>query len=166
MKKIRLYLISGFLFTAVLGTLSHFFYEWSGGSALIGLVSPVSESTWEHMKLLFFPVLIWSFFLPLHLSDDYPALRPSLLLGGLLGTLSIPVLFYTYSGILGHNVTWIDIAIFFISVIIAYSCTWKLYGSDRIYQKRNLIYLAVLLFIILFFLFTYHPPDIGLFAKP
>ena len=32
--------ISGFLFTSVLGTLSHFFYEWSGDSTFIGLVCP------------------------------------------------------------------------------------------------------------------------------
>ena len=38
--------ISGFLFTSVLGTLSHFFYEWSGDSTFIGLVCPISESAW------------------------------------------------------------------------------------------------------------------------
>ena len=53
--------ISGFLFTSVLGTLSHFFYEWSGDSTFIGLVCPISESAWEHMKLLFFPALLLSF---------------------------------------------------------------------------------------------------------
>ena len=53
--------ISGFLFTSVLGTLSHFFYEWSGDSTFIGLVCPISESAWEHMKLLFFPALLYCF---------------------------------------------------------------------------------------------------------
>ena len=55
--------ISGFLFTSVLGTLSHFFYEWSGDSTFIGLVCPISESAWEHMKLLFFPALLYCFLL-------------------------------------------------------------------------------------------------------
>ena len=42
----------------VLGTLAHFVYDWSGQNSFIGLLTPVNESTWEHMKLLFFPMLI------------------------------------------------------------------------------------------------------------
>ena len=42
---------------AVLGTLNHFLYELSGGAAIFALFCPVNESTWEHLKLLFFPYL-------------------------------------------------------------------------------------------------------------
>lgn len=166
MKKIHLYLISGFIFTAVFGTLSHFFYGWSDGNPLIGLISPVNESTWEHMKLVFFPVLIWSFFITGSGSKLSPALRPTLLLGGFIGTLMIPVLFYTYSGILGHNVTGIDIAIFFVNAFLAFFCAWRLQNSRIIYQKRTVIYILTVLFLVLFILFTFLPPDIGLFAEP
>ena len=166
MKKIHLYLISGFIFTAVFGTLSHFFYGWSDGNPLIGLISPVNESTWEHMKLVFFPVLIWSFFITGSGSNLSPALRPALLLGGFIGTLMIPVLFYTYSGILGHNVTGIDIAIFFVNAFLAFFCAWRLQNSRIIYQKRTVIYILTVLFLVLFILFTFLPPDIGLFAEP
>lgn len=166
MKKIHLYLISGFIFTAVFGTLSHFFYGWSDGNPLISLISPVNESTWEHMKLVFFPVLIWSFFITGSGSKLSPALRPALLLGGFIGTLMIPVLFYTYSGILGHNVTGIDIAIFFVNAFLAFFCAWRLQNSRIIYQKRTVIYILTVLFLVLFILFTFLPPDIGLFAEP
>ena len=40
------------------GTLFHFIYEWSGFHPLAGLFAPVNESTWEHLKMLFFPVLL------------------------------------------------------------------------------------------------------------
>ena len=49
---------------AVLGTLNHFLYELSGGAAIFALFCPVNESTWEHLKLLFFPYLfasIWQY---------------------------------------------------------------------------------------------------------
>ena len=137
MRNIRFYLIIGFIFTSALGTLSHFFYDWSDQNLLIGLISPSS-----------------------------PSLRPALLLGGLSGTFLIPVLFYTYSGILGHNITWIDITIFFISVFSAFFYAWRLQDSARIYQKRTAIYFLTVLFLILFILFTFLPPDIGLFAEP
>ena len=166
MKNIRFYLIIGFIFTSALGTLSHFFYDWSDQNLLIGLISPVNESTWEHMKLVFFPILSWSFFIPHPVSESSPSLRPALLLGGLSGTFLIPVLFYTYSGILGHNITWIDITIFFISVFSAFFYAWRLQDSARIYQKRTAIYFLTVLFLILFILFTFLPPDIGLFTEP
>ena len=59
-KKLLLYLITGIIFTFLAGTLLHFAYEWSGTNFWVGLFAPVSESTWEHMKLLFFPMLIYS----------------------------------------------------------------------------------------------------------
>lgn len=47
-----------FIFISVLGVLLHFTYEWSGDNVVVGLFSAVNESTWEHLKLLFFPFLL------------------------------------------------------------------------------------------------------------
>ncbi len=49
------------LFVIVLGTLMHFMYNWSGKHPFAGLIAPVNESVWEHMKLLFFPMLLQVF---------------------------------------------------------------------------------------------------------
>ena len=56
MKKevLKKFTLGGILWTLVIGTLSHFFYQWSGENFLIGLLSPVNETVWEHLKLLFF----------------------------------------------------------------------------------------------------------------
>lgn len=50
--------IFSLLFTYVLGTILHFTYEWSNENSIVALFSAVNESTWEHLKLLFFPMLI------------------------------------------------------------------------------------------------------------
>ena len=50
--------IGGFLFTSAAGTALHFAYEWSGENVVVGAVAAVNESTWEHMKLLFIPLLL------------------------------------------------------------------------------------------------------------
>ena len=55
LKNIKVWLIAGFIFTAVFGTLSHFFYDWSGENPLIGLISPVNESTWGTHETRLFP---------------------------------------------------------------------------------------------------------------
>ncbi len=57
-KKILKYQIFSAIFAIILGTLFHFTYEWSGNNAFIGAFSSINESTWEHLKLTFFPMLI------------------------------------------------------------------------------------------------------------
>lgn len=47
-----------FFFISILGVLLHFTYEWSNDNPAVGLFSAVNESTWEHLKLIFFPMLL------------------------------------------------------------------------------------------------------------
>ncbi|HJD34454.1 MAG TPA: hypothetical protein H9911_07955 [Candidatus Mediterraneibacter tabaqchaliae] len=166
MKYEKVYLTAGLVFSAVLGTLSHFFYEWSGQNPVVALVSPVNESTWEHMKLVFFPILVWSLLLPAGIRKDFPAMRCALLAGGLLGTWLVPVLFYTYSGILGRNLALIDIGIFYTAVLAAFWTARKLRDSERVEKACPFILFISAVMLLAFFLFTFVPPDIGLFAEP
>lgn len=54
------YVVIGFFVVGILGTLFHFVNnDWSGQMWFVGLFVPVNESTWEHMKLLFVPMLIY-----------------------------------------------------------------------------------------------------------
>ena len=50
--------IIGILFVAIFGTLLHFMYEWSGHKRFVSIFAAVNESTWEHLKLVFFPMLL------------------------------------------------------------------------------------------------------------
>ena len=43
-KNFKKYIISGIIFTIVFGSLLHFFYDWSGKNAIVGLFSPINES--------------------------------------------------------------------------------------------------------------------------
>ena len=99
MTKLKLYTITGIIFVLITGTIAHFIYEWSGNNALIGFLVPINESVWEHMKLSFFPMLFYSFYMIYKLEPDYPCIGSSSMFGVLLSTFLIPVLFYTYSGI-------------------------------------------------------------------
>ena len=47
---------AGFAVATFGGTILHFLYDWTGGSILVAPLSGVNESTWEHMKLLYWPV--------------------------------------------------------------------------------------------------------------
>ncbi len=161
--RIKKYIISGIVFTSIVGTLSHFFYQWSGKNPLVAFISPVNESTWEHMKLIFFPMLLFSLFVPALLKEAAPSLTGALILGNLLGTLSIPILFYTYTGIIGQNFFIADLAVFFVAVLAAWSTVWKLRDSEKILRCRFLLYGLAVLMCLLFFIFTFRVPGIPLF---
>ena len=56
--KILIFQIVSTIFIIILGTILHFTFKWSNKNPLVGSFSAVNESTWEHLKLLFFPMLI------------------------------------------------------------------------------------------------------------
>lgn len=166
MNKLKSHIIIGIIFVIITGTISHFIYEWSGNNFILGLFFPVNESIWEHMKLFFFPMLLYSLYMNQKLKYDYPCVTSSLLFGILLGTFLIPILFYTYSGILGRNITFLDISTFIVSVLLAFLAVYKFTLSCKMASYESLLKSLILIVTICFFLFTYYPPDIGLFRVP
>lgn len=163
MKQLKSYTIAGLFFVLIIGTLSHFFYEWSGNNFIIGLFSPVNESVWEHMKLVFYPMLLYSAFAAYKLNNTYPEINSALAFGILSGSFLVPVLFYTYTGILGKRYSVIDILIFIISVIAAFYVSYRFTLSVRIKNYSSVLWAVVFLMIIVFILFSYNPPELELF---
>ena len=51
---------AGFALVTFVGTILHFLYDWTGESILVAPFSGVNESTWEHMKLLFWPLFLFA----------------------------------------------------------------------------------------------------------
>ncbi len=164
MKNINTNLLIGFLFVSILGTLAHFTYDWSGNNELVGLVTAVNESTWEHMKLLFFPALLYLPIATYFLREEYPHIAEAMVLGILVGTLAIPVLFYTYSDVLGYNLAPLDIGTFFVAVAITFFITYRY--ADRELPGSGFLFVLLIAFALAFLFFTYNPPELGIFADP
>jgi len=156
----------GFAFTAAGGTLLHFLYEWTGQSPLAAPFSGVNESTWEHMKLLFFPMFFFALLQSQFFKEceNFWCIK---LIGSATGLVTIPVLFYTYNGILGKSPDWINIAIFFVSAAVAFFLENRLFKRNRLPCKMPFLALGILLLIsVLFAVFTFFPPQIPLFRDP
>lgn len=82
-------------------------------------------------------------------------------------TSTLPVIFYTYTGIVGHSILPVDIGTYYISVVIAYFVTALLQKKRCLHSvpaSVALIGLAVI--AVLFFVFTYYPPALELFRNP
>lgn len=165
MKQLKCDTKIGVIVVLIAGTLSHFLYKWTEKNFIIGFFTPVNESTWEHMKLLFFPMLLYSIFTIPKWKNRYPCITSSLLSGILLGTLLIPVIFYTYTGILGYHIFILDFLTFVFSVIIAFYTSYKLTLSCKAKKTAFIPGIFICITTICFILFTYYPPDIGLFSE-
>ena len=165
-RSIGLWQLWGFAVTSIGGTLLHFLYDWLGGAMWIAPFSGVNESTWEHMKLLFWPMLLFAIAESFFFRDrtDFWCVK---LRGILLGLTLIPILFYTYNGVIGKSPDWINIVIFFVSAAIAYwheAKTYRRGNASCRAKKRALASLCVI--ALLFVFFTFKTPTIGIFADP
>ena len=166
MKKLRFYTIMGIVFVIILGIMSHFIYEWTGNNFIAGLFFPTNESTWEHMKLAFFSMLAYSLIMNHKLKEDYPCITSSLCVGIILSTVLIPVIFYTYTGILGYSISVLNIGYFVVSIVVAFIIVYRLIISCKAQKFAWGLKMSVLLFMLLFFVFTGFQPNIALFMDP
>ncbi len=140
MKYLKRYAIIGIFFVLITGTLAHFLYDWSGNNYIVGLFTPINESIWEHMKLLFFGIII--------------------------GTLLIPIFFYAYTSILGKDTFILDIGTFILSIIIAFWLSYKLTLSCKLETYTLLLCGLICILFISFMIFTYNPPETRIFKDP
>ncbi len=160
------YYIGGFLFVSLLGTLGHFFYNWSGQNPVWGLFFPVNESTWEHMKLVFFPMLLWTGLFMHLFQKSNPCFVFLSLCAALFGTSLIPILFYSYRGILGYSLPAADISTFYISVFLMFILLYKIQNKCFKKMVNAFIIALTILFFLGFVVFSYHAPELGIFENP
>lgn len=166
MKQPKTLTIIGIITVLLTGTLAHFAYEWSGNNHIVGLFTPVNESVWEHMKLLFFPMLAYSLFQVFQLKKEFPCIVSASCFGILVGTWLIPALYYAYTFVLGKNTFLLDIATFVLSTLAAFLLSYRLTQSCGLKSYTLLLVVLVCVLLACFFRFTYSPPDSELFRDP
>lgn len=163
--KIKKWEIWGAVFSVIVGSLFHFIYEWSGNNPIVAIFGAVNESTWEHLKMAFWPTLIFSIF-------EYLAIRKEInnsFLAIMIKLFSMPIiivgLFYGWQALLHHNVIW-DISSFVFAIIIGYVISYKILISKKQYNLETISLILMIAGIIKFSLFTYFPPQSFLTKDP
>ena len=164
-KDLFLWSFGGFVFTTLLGTILHFLYEWTGKSILIAPLSAVNESTWEHMKIMFFPMFVFAIIQSCFFKE-YNNFWGIKLFGILAGLVMIPVLFYTISGIFGKTPDIINISIFFVSAGVAFILEAYLFKNYHGCKSPVTSFFIICFIAFLFIAFTFIPPHIPLFEDP
>ena len=164
LKKLEIW---GVFFVFISGTLLHFFYQWSNGSALSVLFGAVNESVWEHIKIFAMPYVVWGI---IELAFSIPYFRQFVVakvFGLYLLALLIISFFYLYTTIIGTHILIVDIISVFIWIAVAHFFSYKVTTSEKDLRQLFPLCLGLLfLFMVMFFCFTAAPPHIELFKDP
>ncbi len=164
--RITAWQLIGFGGVSLVGSLLHFLYALTG-SRFTALFSAVNESTFEHMKILFFPMLLFTLIEYFAFGRDTPGFWCVALRGIICGVGLIPMLFYTLNGIFGKTPDLVNIMIFFVSAACAFLQMGKELSKEKTSCKCEALALPCLLLLTLAFsLFTFYPPHIPLFEDP
>lgn len=158
-------IILSYLFVTMLGVLFHFAYDWSGENFIVGIFGATNESTWEHLKLAFFPMLLLTLWDLSHFYKDDPKFLPARVIGIYSAMMFIVAVFYTYMGVIGKGFDFVNIAIYFLGIAFGFWIEHLVYGKT----KRFTPALAAISLIVTAFAFvflTYLAPDVGIFKDP
>ncbi|SHL84730.1 hypothetical protein SAMN05444414_1601 [Roseovarius marisflavi] len=156
--------IYGAIFTVIFGSLLHFVFGWAGCWRPLAVIAAVNESIWEHLKLAFWPGLVWAL-LPRKefgspLDERLAAKGITLLLTAVL----IVLVFTSYTAILGRNLLLLDIGTFIFAVLAGHlaAATIRIVGmpSRLIVVGKGLLVVQ----FVAYASFTLFPPDFWLFV--
>lgn len=161
----NLWQLIGFGVTCIFGVLLHFLYDWTNLIIFLPF-SCVNESTWEHMKIAFWPMFIFTIIQSFYFKDreDFWYIK---LKGIILGIVLIPIIFYTYNGVIGKSPDWINIAIFITCILIAFIYERnQLTMNSEYYLSAKVAIILLCIIAGLFFIFSFKAPNLRIFIDP
>lgn len=162
--KILQWEIAGIIFVLIIGTLFHFLFEWLFSWYPIGAITPVNESVWEHLKLPYWPLILFSLIEYHFIKEKANNIIIGKALSVIISIGTILIVFYTYTAIIGTEILVIDILSFFIGVIIGQLISFRIISLERLPKWINIVsWLVIIGLGLLMIIFTYLPPHLPIF---
>jgi hypothetical protein len=159
--------VIGTTFIIFLGSALHFTYALSSNNPLVGSFSAVNESVWEHLKLAFWPSVLWMLITLFPLKNAVANFFSAKTVGTYIMVITIPTVFYSYTAVTRESIFAIDIATFVVAVIIGQFVSYKLYRYGRLPKSAEIIAIAaIILLVVVFIVFTFYPPHLPIFQDP
>ena len=160
--------IAGFFIVCIAGTVCHYVYQLTGKNIIAGMLTPVNESVWEHLKLLYFPYIIYTLTEYFIYGRKIKGFLFSRVFGVICGMIFIPLMFFLYTSLTGKSFVFIDIMLFIISVIISFAVSLDRIVKERdAFSKRSFAAVVIIISVsLLFFGLTFYPPSTRLFSVP
>lgn len=165
-RKILTFHILGVIFTIFLGSFLHFIYELSSSFKAVALIGAVNESTWEHLKIAFWPAFIFAIIEYIVYGKNQKNFYFAKIKELYIIPLLIIVFFYGYTVFTEHNL-FLDIFIFVLAIIIGYVASYKILVWQKDFSKYRILSIGfIIVAVIAFSLFSYFPLENFLFLDP
>lgn len=142
-----------FVVATLVGTCLHFVYSLLP-NPFTSLFSPVNESLWEHLKLLYWPGLVAGLVL-MRKEHDSLGPRAAVLLFAAVAMLAVG---YVYHVVFQGDALWFDIALY-VLLMAAIIFLPGLLGQDIWQRQKELLLLLTAALGVAIVLFTFLPPD-------
>lgn len=156
LKKTRIYAIIGIF---IISFISHFIFELYP-NILVSIFFPVNESIWEHMKILFTSILIYSIIDKIIIDKHSLSYNNFYLQVFITAIISIPtylIIYLPLYHIIGENLI-ISILILIIVYIIVEIISYKILTHKKINIPNYIITILIIFTYIIFTYLTYNPP--------
>lgn len=157
--------IGSFFFIGIVGAALHFTFELSNFSNMVvAFFSAVNESTWEHLKMVFWPGIIFALleytYVREHVKNYLIAKTTSVFIMSLVIVLG----WYAYTPFTGRSIYKLDLTLFYIAVLIGQIISYKLLTAPPLSKRVNNFAIgALVVMLIAFSTFSFFPPKIFLF---
>lgn len=166
---IPFYLLSSVV-TILVGVLWHYIYDFLGKAHIIGWISPVNESVFEHLKLCFWPILVvWLIMEAAGILIDDIDISKGIVCAAASSIISIALTlgihYVFYEGFAIHAMA-LDITAYIVSILVGqlvaviHIFPFKLCNCVKILGYVVVIGLAICLALL-----TYHVPSAPIFME-
>ncbi|MCM8709430.1 DUF6512 family protein [Clostridium sp. SYSU_GA19001] len=160
------WILTGIPVLFIVGSFMHFLYDFTSKNVIIGIIAPVNESVWEHLKMILLPVILWWTIYYLAVGGIYNIDKnkwfTAALAALLTALITIPLLFYFYTRAFGIELLIVDILLLFIALLFGQLAGLHFYKYTKGIDSTISISIIFSL-IFLFILFTFYPPHLPLF---
>ena len=154
----------GIAVISLLGAFFHFLFELTGEWPPVGFFTAVNESVFEHLKLTFWPTVIYSALTYRVLkkqTENYFIAKAAAVFAM---PLTILILFYAYTELSGWDSLAIDIVIFIIAIAVGQIVSYKIMILKRLPRSLNYVSSGLIVALALVYgLLTFYPPHISMF---
>jgi hypothetical protein len=143
----------------------HFLYELSGFQPWATLFGSVNESTWEHLKLFYWPAFIYALVQHAYTRDRVNNFWWAKAAAIITAPLVLMLSFYFYLGIslpmYGRGFLWADIGTGVLGVLVGNIVSYRIMTAPEMGKVFARAGLAICVVIgAMFIAFTYYPPRI------
>ncbi|MBE6047503.1 MAG: hypothetical protein E7213_03680 [Clostridium sp.] len=161
-------IIGGSIAIFIIATLFHFIFDLCSSCEILGIFFPVNESIFEHLKLSFYPTIVYWIVIFLIFNRDYKLNKYKWFTGMTFSIftciLFVVCYYYVFHYALNISIKILDILSLLVGSLFGQMLGCHVYNKSSAQKFSLIICIMILILTAVFFAnFTFYPPKLPLF---